>query len=208
MKKTETKMKVMWDIGSGLGGASEAFLMSGDWKIIRIENNPMLEWVPHTRMMDILEWREWIDDLIIEHGVPDFIWCSPPCREFSTAYAAPQAVANREGREYQPDMSLLFACQDIIARARPKQWIIENVFGAIPWFNPHLGPHLQKIQAFVLWGRCPTIIVPSDWSHSKQEGDTWSSDPLRANKRAYVPLILSQAVLEAITHQTTLQEWC
>lgn len=178
------------------------------WHVIRIENNPMLEWVPETRLLDILDWKEWVDDLLIEFGKPEFIWCSPPCREFSRAYSAPQSVAERAGIDYQPDMSLVFACQDIIDRVRPRFWIVENVYGAIKWFNPHFGPHLQKVQSFMLWGRCPAIMVPSDWSHSKADGDTWSDDPLRPNRRAYVPLVLSQAVVEAVTHQSTIEEWC
>lgn len=209
MKKTETKMKVMWDICSGLGGASEAFLIAG-WTVIRIEIEEGLAWVPRTKTLDVLKWREWVDDLIIEHGVPDFIWASPPCLEFSNAYNAPKAIWSREhpGEPYQPDMSLLHAIEDLLARVRPQHFIIENVLGASPYFTPHLGPHFQKVKSFLLWGRCPVLNVPSDWSHSKFDGDTHSSDPWRSNKRAYVPLEISQAVLEAITHQTTLEEWC
>ena len=209
MKRTETELKVMWDICSGLGGASEAFLIAG-WTVIRIEIEEGLAWVPNTRTLDVLKWREWVDDLIIEHGVPNFIWCSPPCREFSTAYNAPKAIWGREnpGEPYEPDMSLLHAIEDILARVRPQHYIIENVAGASSHFAPHLGPHFQKVKSFLLWGRCPVLNVPSDWSHSKFDGDTHSSDPWRANKRAYVPLEISQAVLEAITHQTTLEEWC
>ena len=209
MKRTECEMKVMWDICSGLGGASEAFLIAG-WNVIRIEIEEGLAWVPQTKTLDVLKWREWVDDLIVEHGVPDFIWASPPCLEFSNAYNAPKAKWNREhpGEPYEPDMTLLHAIEDILARVRPQHYIIENVAGASPYFAPHLGPHFQKVKSFLLWGRCPSLIVPSDWSHSKFDNDPHSSDPWRANKRAYVPLELSQAVVEAITHQTTLEEWC
>jgi len=210
MKLNECKMKVMWDVGSGLGGASEAFLVAG-WTVIRIENNPNLEWVPHTRLLDILDWREWVDELIIEFGPPDLIWCSPPCRDFSNAFSSPRAVWGREhpnGPEFEPDMSLVFACQDLLTRVRPRHWIIENVAGAVRYFTPHLGHYFQKIESFFLWGVCPTILIDGNWSHSKMDGDTWSDDPLRANRRAYVPMVISQAVLEAVTHQKTLQEWC
>ena len=72
MRKNESKLKVMWDLCSGLGGASEAFLVAG-WLVIRIEIEDMLQWVPHTRQLDVLQWREWVNDLVLEHGVPDFI---------------------------------------------------------------------------------------------------------------------------------------
>ena len=208
-EKNECKLKVMWDLCSGLGGASEAFLIAG-WIVIRIEIEKGLAWVPNTRTLDVLKWREWVDDLIIEHGVPDFIWCSPPCLEFSNAYSAPKMIHQREHGnldDYNPDMRIVHAMEDLLDRVRPAHHVIENVAGATPYFTPHLGPHFQKVKGFMLWGRCPALIVPSDWSHSKMDNDPHSSDPLRANKRAYVPLELSQAVLEAITHQTTLMDW-
>lgn len=204
------KNKLIWDICSGLGGASEAFIMAG-WDVIRIENNEALGWVPKTQILNVLEWMDWIDDLIIEHGIPDMIWASPPCLEFSQAYAAPGPVAKREGRDFEPSLEIVFAIQDILDRVRPRHWIIENVAGACSHFAPIFGHHFQKVGPFFLWGRCPTIMVPDGWSHSKTgpgSGDLHSSDPMRANKRAYVPLILSQAVVEAVTHQTTLEEWC
>ena len=200
-------MKVMWDVCSGLGGASEAFRLAG-WRVIRIENNPILQGVEFTRDLDVLKWEEWVDDLIIEHGVPDFIWMSPPCREFSQAYGAPGAVANREGRDFEPDMRILFACQDLIDRVRPRHHVIENVAGAIPHLNPHLGPHLQKCGPFILWGRFPSLILPHDFKHSKAEGDVHSGNPMRSNLRAYVPMEISRGVLEAIEQQTTLLDWC
>ena len=209
MKKTEFEMKVMWDICSGLGGASEAFLVAG-WTVIRIETEDMLQWVPKTRQLDVLKWKEWVNDLILEHGVPDFIWASPPCREFSTAYNSPRSNWERENPEgeWAPDMSILFAVQDILARVRPKHHVIENVVGASKYFAEHLGPHFQKVGPFMLWGRCPFLAMPDRWTHAKNTGDVHSANPMRSNLRAFVPIEISQAVLEAITHQTTLQEWC
>ena len=58
-------LPVMIDLFSGLGGASEAFVRDG-WTVIRIENNMLLSGVPHTRMLDISRWQEWLDDLLIE----------------------------------------------------------------------------------------------------------------------------------------------
>ena len=158
----------MWDLCSGLGGASEAFLVAG-WLVIRIEIEDMLQWVPHTRQLDVLKWREWVNDLVLEHGVPDFIWASPPCLEFSTAYNAPRAVWERENPdgEWAPQMDILFAIQDILAQVRPKHYVIENVSGASKYFAEHLGPHFQKIGPFMLWGRCPFLQMPNDFHHSK-----------------------------------------
>jgi site-specific DNA-cytosine methylase len=148
---------IILDLYSGMGGASEAFVRDG-WEVIRMENNPMLADIPHTRIIDVLDWKNWLDDFLIEideeYGRPiDIVWASPPCREFSTAYAAPWPTARREGRDYTPDLSLMEAAYDIICRIRPQYWIIENVSGAVNWFKPELGNYRQRIGPFCLWGR-------------------------------------------------------
>jgi len=201
----------MVDLFAGLGGASEAFVRDG-WEVIRIDNNPLLSGVEHMTLEDIRGWQNWLDDFIIrvheEYGRPiDLIWASPPCTEFSQAYSAPASIANREGREFIPDLGLMEAAYDIICRIRPKYWVIENVVGAIKWFEPELGPHTQKIGPFVLWGRFPSIHVPPYWNHSKYDCDSWSTDPLRANKRGYVPIEISEGLLQAISMQTSLMDW-
>jgi hypothetical protein len=205
--RNETEMKVMWDLCSGLGGASEAFVRDGGWKVIRIENNPMLSGVEDTLMLDILEWRGWVDELILEHGVPDFIWASPPCTEFSRAFSAPAPTAQRRGEEFEPCLDLVYAIQDLLYRVRPRYFVVENVRGAIPYFDDIFGPYSQRIESFYLWGRFPALWMEPSFSHSKYENDTWSDDPLRANKRGYVPIEISRAVLKSVETQTTLMDW-
>ena len=200
-------MKVMWDLCSGLGGASEAFIRDRGWKVVRIENNPMLSGVEETLMLDLLEWREWVDELILEHGVPDFIWASPTCTEFSLAYGAPGPKARREGRDFEPCLDLVYAIQDIIDRVRPRYFIVENVRGAIRYFDDIFGPYSQRISSFYLWGRFPALWIEPSFTHSKYDGDGWSSDPLKANKRGYVPIDISLATLKAVETQTTLMDW-
>ena len=56
-------MKVMWDVCSGLGGASEAFMNRDDWTVIRIENNPILQGLEITHDRDVLLWPDWVEDL-------------------------------------------------------------------------------------------------------------------------------------------------
>ena len=194
-------MPRMLDLCSGLGGASEGFLANG-WDVVRIENNPLLADVPHTQLLDIFEW-----DYEAEEPF-DLIWASPPCREFSTAYAAPRSVAQREGREYQPDMSILLKVIEIIDYFRPKHHVIENVSGASKFFTPIIGsPPRQIVGPFFLWGYFPHIIMDFDWTHSKADGDTWSSDPLRANRRGKIPFEVSVQLFRSITGQKSLMEW-
>ena len=56
-------MKVL-DLCSGLGGFSEAFVAAGH-EVLRIEHNPLLADVPHTKIMDIFEFRDWLEDIAV-----------------------------------------------------------------------------------------------------------------------------------------------
>jgi hypothetical protein len=186
-----------------MGGASQAMVDDPGWEVVRIENNPLLSGTPNTLMYDILEWRDWIDTL----GDFDLVWASPPCTAFSRAYDAPMPKAKRAGEDYNPDLSLMQAVKEIIEWINPPWWVIENVGGATEWFNPEFGKPTQIVYAFYLWGVFPHLALPAGWTHSKFENDTWSSDPLRANKRGLVPLEISQALKTAVETQTTLEAW-
>lgn len=192
------------DLFSGLGGASEAFVQAG-CKVVRIENNILLEYVPFTVMKDILEWRDWIDQLPQVEW--DLVWASPPCLDFSNAYHAPGPTAAREGREFKPNMSLVVAAKEIIEYLKPKAWVIENVSGSVPHFKPLLGNYTQKISAFHLWGRFPLIIPKAGFFHSKSHGETWSDDPMRSNRRAMIPFEISYALMTAMRDQLTLGDF-
>lgn len=198
-------MPRMLDIYSGLGGASEAFVLAG-WEVHRLENNVLLRDVPHTKQVDVTTWP--FKD--IPAGYYDFIWASPPCLEFSTAYASPRSKAQRIGAEYKPDLTLLKKAIEIIDYLKPPYYVIENVSGASKIFSKEMGVNAprQILGPFLLWGIFPYISIDRNWSHSKSEGDTWSTDPLRANKRGKIPIELSQAVLDAITQQRQITEWC
>lgn len=201
-------MRLMVDLYSGLGGASEAMFQSPNWEIMRFDNNPLLEKVPHTFIQDaqtnpMLHPRSWGEKKV------DLLWASPPCTDFSQAFSAPEVIARREGRieEYQPDLTLVKFALKVRDWMEPKWFVLENVAGAIKHFLPLMGPPTQIIGPFVLWGKFPHISMPVGWSHSKYDGDSWSTDPLRANKRGKIPMLLSQGLLEAIETQTTLDLW-
>lgn len=207
-------MKLFIDVYSGFGGASEAFVHHSGWKVIRIENNPLLADVPHTWSLDIMKIS--LPELFLECS-PDLFeevvwWFSPPCREFSDGYNSPKSIAAREGRldSYQPDMSLVERAFEIVEYMKSSScldyWIIENVKGASPYFQQLLGTHRQRIGPFLLWGEFPCIDLP-DYVHTKASQDVHSSNPLRANYKAKVPYEVSTALLESIESHTTLKRW-
>jgi len=186
------RMKRMLDLCSGFGGASEAFAKHPQWEVTRIEKLPAFTDVPHTTLADILTWEP--------PGFYDLVWASPPCREFSNSYEAPRARAERRNEEYVPSMELVDRCLALISEIQPKNWVLENVFGAIPFFKdePMLGEPRQCVSSFAFWGNFPLLHLPPYWSHSKATGDTWSNDPLRAQRRAMIPPEISQALLQAV----------
>lgn len=197
------KVHRMLDLCSGLGGASEAFVEAG-WQVVRIESNPALEHIPHTRIADVMDYRPaGAADL-------DLVWASPPCLDFSQGFNAPGPTAMREGRDFVPDVSLLLKVKEIIDVLKPKYWVIENVAGASRIFTELLGrPPRQIIGPYLLWGIFPFIAMDYSWRRSwVSPKNSWNiDDPLRATKRAIVPMAISRKLCEAITQQRTLGEY-
>jgi len=196
-------MPRMLDLFSGLGGASEAFVRAQGWQVVRIENEPLLEGVESTYMMDAQDFLD--SDLV---GYYDLIWASPPCLEFSRGFHAPAPTAQREGREFKPDLSLVRAAVAIIECLAPKWWVIENVHGARDALMPILGAPALLVGPFALWGLIPPLDIPKTLRHRKSDNDPGNADPLRSQKRALVPLDISEALLDAVNNQTTLDEFC
>jgi len=196
-------MRVL-DLFSGLGGFSEAFVLAGD-EVARVENNPLLSEVPHTSMQDVLEMRDRLAQYQAE-GVPireyDVLLAGPPCREFSLAYSSPRSIAARNGEKFEPDMTCLEAVLDIIRITKPRVWVIENVVGSAEYFARAGLVVRQKHGPHQLYGNFP--MFECDELPSKASKDKTSTDPLRANHKALIPLELSSKLRTAIVEQTTL----
>lgn len=188
----------MIDLFSGLGGASEAFLKAG-WRVERFDNNPLLEDVPHTTMIDLSTHK------VAPASSIDFLWCSPPCYEFSQAFSAPGPVARRRGEDYVPSMDLLEVCIEHRNRIQPRWWVIENVIGSIPHFELILGPPRQIVGPFVLWGNFPYLPFTKTQEfvmkgHKAKNDKRWS--PIRSNHRALIPFILSESMRLSVSNPT------
>lgn len=194
----------MLDLFSGLGGASSAFVQAG-WEVVRYDNNPKLQYVNYTRIQDILspEFEYWDDDPF------DFIWSSPPCLEFSNAYAAPKSKAIRNSQKFEPDMSCVLKSIEIIQHFKPKYWCIENVQGSVPFINKALAVNAprQIVDPFYFWGVFPYICLDPYFKHKKSDNDYSVNGELRSNFKALIPYEISCAFLREITEQTTLEQW-
>ncbi len=206
-------MKIFIDLCAGLGGASEAFVLDPNWLVIRIDNNPELK--PLTPGLTIVDVTDVDATLTLIHAICKIhgasiksadklvVWASPPCDEFSYAYNAKQATAARNGEDYQPDMSIMMACRDIIRTLLPHHWYIENVRGAINWFTPYLGPYRQQLASFFVWGDHPIVDFYDANLRKLRKVDIRHSE-LRAQYRAKVHFEISQAIKDSIDKQSTL----
>lgn len=191
---------IIWDLCSGLGGWTQAF----DKHVYRFDNSELVQHIPGTFREDVREWKKWV----LKYPKPDIIVASPPCLEFSTAYMAPKSIAQRAGVKYEPDLTIVQACKEIIDYHKPKWWIMENVSGASKDLTKELGmPPRQIIGPFLLWGYFPYLPINVDFQHKKKHHDSHKDDPLRQNKRAMIPLEISQALVDVCNNQTTLEDW-
>ena len=200
-----TDRRSMLDLFAGLGGASEAMIQTG-WDVLRIDNNPLLNNVENMVIMDVkkLTPRSHDDKKL------DLVLASPPCLEFSTGFNAPRPTAQRAGIDFKPDMSLLEEAIRIIEILKPRFYVIENVVGAIPDFEPYLGSPRLRIGAFVFWGNFPMFEMPEGFHHTKGgkgSGDKHSSDPLRSNYRALIPFEISEQFRLSIEFQKSITDY-
>jgi hypothetical protein len=173
---------LMLDLFSGLGGASKAMKERG-WEVITVDIIPAFN---PTIISDIRDFHY--------AGLrPDLIWASPPCVEFSKA-SFPMSWACNRNHPPAPDVGLMLAAKRIIEEAKPRYWVIENVRGARPFFEPILGAPRKITGSRVLWGHFP--IFDCD----PAGGDKWRLPPSedRAAKRALIPHQVSRALALAI----------
>lgn len=175
---------LMLDIGSGLGGASQAMKSRG-WRVLTVDIEPRFN--PDF----IADARTWS----YEGERPDLVWASPPCVEFSRE-SMPWC---RTGST--PDMSIVLGCKRIIDECQPRYWVIENVRGAVSHFRPYLGEPAARVGPFFLWGRFPPLgSIPRDWKKKESYGSKQRAE------RAKIPGGLSLALAQAIEWQGSLFE--
>lgn len=194
----------MIDLFSGLGGASEAFLNNG-WEVWRGDANELFfNKDSEYYVKDTVKWDAYKDKVPTDSI--DFLWASPPCQQFSVAYNSLRSKADREGKEFHPDMSLIMITAKIIEIVKPRFWALENVNGAQEFLNPIFGKYRIKLGSAIIWGNFP--IVGFDARENGFKEKIWEIDsPIRANIRAKMPYWLSDQMRVAVQYQMMLSDF-
>jgi len=148
---------------------------------------------------------------------PDVVVASPPCTEFSTMTQLSWFKKQRGPPDPKGPNGLGLVEQGlrIIKEANPRFWLLENVYGSREYIEPLIGKPRVEAKPFLLWGNFPEVLWP-DKKHNKSfhQETPWGReylkrygkfgmvedfpfDPLRAWKRARIPLWVSQHVARA-----------
>jgi C-5 cytosine-specific DNA methylase len=165
----------MLDLFSGSGAASRAAAVRG-WDVLRVDNG---EGTAADVRADLETWNPDPDDL----RCFDLVWASPPCTELSTA--------NLSGRDVERGLRLVRASLRLIAAARPRWWVLENVHGATRAIGSLIGPPVATYGSFYLWGVFPPFEA------SVARGKTKMSGRRRAERRAAIPWAISDGLVRA-----------
>ena len=199
------------DLGSGLGGASEAFVNDYSWIVKRFDNSDLVEHVPFTIKADYVEQTQDIIDYIhvtkIEENIDEIlIWASPECKEWSNGYSSRKSTMKRNGLIFVPDMTQLRAITQIINAINPEYYIIENVLGGVNYINTVFGDPKLIYRPWFFWGKFPQFRIDENRKH-KTIKDPHSSNPLRYHIRSKIPIGISLSLKNAIENQKSLLEW-
>ena len=172
----------MLDLCAGLGGASQAMRDRG-WEVVTLDSDPRFAC---DITADLRAW-EW-------HGArPDLLWISPPCTDFARDHL-PWIVTSEP-----PDMSIARAARRIIDQVQPRWWAVENVVGALRFFQPLFGAPRHMQRPYFLWGSFPSIGVPLLRARHKE-----SYSGAQRAERSRIPYALSEALAVSIESQQVL----
>lgn len=193
-------MKVL-DLFSGLGGFSQAFLDRGH-DVTRYEYDERFKEVSCTIIKDV--WDLTSGDL----KDADIILASPPCNHFSIASVYVHWIRGEPTEETKEQIRLVKHTVNIIARANPKYWMLENprgmlrrVLGKPDKYIPMCAYGKTAYKPTDLWGNFPPVEwkSPLKWEKAPRGAKTGTQDnSLTPAERALIPYDFSLAVCLAV----------
>ena len=133
-----------------------------------------------------------------EPGVYDVVVASPPCTEFSSITMLSWRKGQRGPPEPEKGMELVREAKRVIDEAKPRFWLLENVYGSIDHISRLLGKPLVIAKPWILWGNIPIPLVVYPSGRDRNKGgnrvglpEDFPFDPLRSWKRARIPIWLA-----------------
>lgn len=155
---------------------------------------------------------------------------SPPCTEFSQLTRLSYQKGQRGPPEPEKGIELVREGMRVIQEVRPAFWVLENVYGSLPYLEPILGKPMILAKPWVLWGNLPPQMfefqpirqkdakISHTFEHHGKGGDILGKgggriglpedfpfDPLRSWKRARIPVWLSQSIAKQILSLAVLE---
>ena len=166
------------DLFCGLGGFSRAFRERGH-RVVGLDLVPPCDVLGDVSRLPI-------------RGSWDVLLASPPCTEFSRE----DQPWTRTGKV--PETILVTATRAAVERLRPRFWVVENVRGAVRWFNDIFGLPSLRMGSRWFWGSFPLILKgdESDCVGKARMSSSWR------RQRAVVPYRVSLALCKAMEEAT------
>ena len=159
---TRKRTPVMFDIFSGTGSVGKVFREEFKWRVYSIDISPVAAKKSQGVTGDVRTFdfeKHWPREV-------DFIWFSPPCTPWSNA----TKLSERLKPAYKQMGQLCEVALQIVARLKPRGWIIEN-----PRFTSLVSmPYMSKLKyeyvSYCQYGRPfrkATVLWMSDSIHLK-----------------------------------------
>jgi len=177
------------DCFCGMGGVSDGFAMEGfDVTGIDIVDAPKMLGYKHKFIQA---------DMMTLKGEDfrgyDVIWGSPPCRDFTNL---DDSLWKRKKNAHR-GLVLVHTFLAFVEDAKPKFWIMENVFGVVKYLDiePQVyGAMIKGQKKHAFYGNFPDLLLPQ----CNPEWRMGSGFPKTASwERAKIPLACSRAFAKA-----------
>lgn len=142
----------------------------------------------------------------------DVVVASPPCTEFSVLTRLSYQKGLRGKPEPEKGAKLVQQAKHWIEEFSPRYWLIENVFGAVPFLAPILGTPRIIAKPWVLWGNFPDFFlgeIPKGEKkishnyekprlHGTRPPDDFPFNPLRSWQRSRIPIWLAESMARVV----------
>lgn len=142
------------DLFCGRGGWTKGLLAAG-FRVVGLDVDPQPAYPQEAefRQADIRDVNG------AEFQGAAVVSASPPCTGFSSINFL---NANRRVSRPRPqDFELVAHALRLIGEIGPRFWAMENVAGAVSWFEPMLGLPRLRAKPYYLWGHFPGFLLPT-----------------------------------------------